>query len=138
MNYDCKVKKESEWLVMVYLAGDNNLSAFSIAFLQELEAVKHNKKVRVVAAFDSTTPWPKGARYVEINRHNAQTQAPGKMKWPLHDDLVQPGHIVFSPDFREKIKPPQKPKEPIAREALARFLNWVKKCYTAQNYMLIL
>lgn len=137
MNYDCR-KKESEWLIMVYLAGDNNLSAFSIAFLQELEAVKHNKKVRVVAAFDSPTPWPKGARYVEINRKAYQPHPCGDMDWPLHNDLVQPGHIVVSPDFCEKIKKPVLPREPIAKEGLARFFNWVKECYTADHYMLIL
>jgi len=138
MNYDCKTKKESEWLVMVYLAGDNNLSAFSIGFLQELEAVKHNKNVRVVAAFDSTAPWPKGARYVEINRGDFQPHPCGKMDWPLHNDLVYPGHAVVSPDFCEKTKQPTLPDEPIAKEALARFFTWVNHCYTAKHYMLIL
>ena len=31
-------QKSSEWLVMVYAAGDNNLSANSIALMQDLEA----------------------------------------------------------------------------------------------------
>ena len=138
MNYDCQTKKDSEWLVMVYLAGDNNLSAFSLGFLQELERVQHNKEVRVVAAFDSTAPWPKGARYVEINRGQVHPHPCGKVDWPLHNDLTYPGHAVVSPDLCEKIKQPPLPTEPIAKEALARFLDWVTHCYTAKHYMLIL
>ena len=143
-------KKHSEWLVMVYLAGDNNLSAHSIAFLQELENANFGtptnngkKHARVVAAFDSPTPWPKGARYLEIKSH--QTLAnPHRMKWPLHNDLIEPGHIVVSPDFCDSDgglshrKPPRYPDEPVAEEALARFLNWVKENYEAKKYMLLL
>ncbi len=79
----CLDKKYSEWLVMVYLAGDNNLSAYSIAFLQELEAAlcnvplnECNRRARVVAAFDSPTPLPKGARYLEINRDKDPANPP--------------------------------------------------------------
>ena len=67
-----KRRKKSKWLVMIYLAGDNNLSASSIALLQELEAARHNRHVRVLAGFDSATPIPKGARYVEIKRHREE------------------------------------------------------------------
>src|SRR4051794_18426710 len=56
-------KKHSEWLLMVYAAGDNNLSANSIALMQDLEAANHREEVRVLAAFDSATPIPQGARY---------------------------------------------------------------------------
>jgi hypothetical protein len=58
-------QKSSEWLVMVYAAGDNNLSANSIALMQDLEAANHIEEVRVLAAFDSATPIPQGARYLE-------------------------------------------------------------------------
>ncbi len=143
-------KKESEWLIMVYLAGDNNLSAHSIAFLQELENAncttpvdECKKRARVVAAFDSPTPWPKGARYLEIKRHEDPTANPyhKKMKWPLHNNLVDKGHIVVSPDFCEEEggNSRRKPsKEPTAEEALYRFFLWVKDNYKAKKYMLIL
>ena len=138
MAYDCPEIKTSEWLVMVYLAGDNNLSAHSIACLQELEAANYNSDVRVVAAFDSTTPWPKGARYLEINRHrDASNPYQKKIGWPLHNDLVKPGHMVVSPDFCGTIPRPPKNSEPIAEESLARFFDWIKKCYTAKHYMLL-
>jgi hypothetical protein len=128
---------QSKWLVMVYLAGDNNLSANAIAILQELEAAKHDPNVRVIAGFDSPTPWPKGARYVEINRHTYSSPN-HKIDWPLHNDLVQPGHLVVTPDFCKTLPHPADPKEPIAEEGLARFLRWAKKYYKADKYMLIL
>ena len=77
--------QRSNWLIMVYLAGDNNLSPYSIAFLQQLEEANKelgreeaNKYARVVAAYDSPTPLPKGARYLEIKRH--------QKKDPLKED----------------------------------------------------
>jgi len=131
-------RKHSKWLVMVYLAGDNNLSAFSIAFMQQLEAAEYGHHVRVVAGFDSPTPWPKGARYLEIKRYRDPSNPYKGMKWPLHNDLIQPGHIVVSPDFCEcEPRRAKAPDEPIAEEALARFLDWVQRYYAADRYMLI-
>lgn len=147
-----KIKK-SDWLIMVYLAGDNNLSPHSIAFLQELENAACTtpvedckKRARVVAAFDSPTPWPKGARYLEIKRHEDPLENPyhKKMKWPLHNNLVDKGHIVVSPDFcnddggETDRRRPVYPEEPTAEEALYRFFLWVKENYEAKKYMLIL
>jgi hypothetical protein len=135
-DYKCK-KKYSEWLIMVYLAGDNNLSPQSIAYLQELEAATHNKNVRVIAGFDPSMPLPRGARYVEIKRHLDPSHPYKKMNWPLHNDLVSPGHVVVSPDFC-KTHPTRYPNEPVAKEAFARFLDWARTCYEAKKYMLIL
>ena len=90
-------QKHSEWLIMVYLAGDNNLSSQTIALLQELEAADHDSNVRVVAGFDSASPLPRGARYLEIKRHRYDSPYK-KLHWPLHNDLMYPGHIVVNPD----------------------------------------
>ena len=132
-------KKESKWLIMVYLAGDNNLSAQTIAFLQELEAAEHDSNVRVVAGFDSASPLPKGARYLEIKRHRYEGGRHKTFHWPLHNDLMYPGHVVTYPDFCETLKGGAKPPdEPVAEESLARFFDWVRKHYVADRYMLIL
>jgi Clostripain family len=138
VDYKCPKNKHTKWLIMVYMAGDNNLSPQSIAYLQELEDAVRNRNVRVVAGFDPSMPVPRGARYVEIKRH----LEPGhpyyqkKMDWPLHNDLLSPGHVVVSPDFCKTH--PTTLFEPVAKEAFARFLDWVKKCYEADHYMLIL
>ena len=140
-NFNSPKRKRSEWLIMVYLAGDNNLSASSIGFLQELEAAKHDKDVRVVAGFDPSIPLPRGARYLEIKRHLDPENPPNpfqkRMDWPLHNDLMAPGHVVVSPDFCNR-QPTQHPQEPVADVALARFFDWVRKYYKARKYMLIL
>lgn len=131
-------KKHSEWLVMVYLAGDNNLSSNAIAFLQELEAANHNPAVRVLAGFDSATPLPKGARYVEIKREIEPSNPLTRMDWDLHNDMLSPGHIVVTPDFCGTLSVPPKPTEPVAKEALARFLRFARRNYSANRYMLVL
>jgi len=133
-------KKHSEWLIMIYLAGDNTLSANSIALLQDLEAANRNENVRVLAAFDSATPIPKGARYIEINRRFESVNGfSNVINWPLHNDLVTPGHIVVSPDFCAPVGRAAAPtSEPTAEEALARFLDFARTHYVADRYMLIL
>jgi Clostripain family len=138
MSRNVQEKKHSKWLVMTYLAGDNNLSPYCIAFLQDLEAAEYPDDLRVVAAFDSPTPWSKGARYLEVKRGQDPTRPHKQMKWALHNDLVRPDHFVVSPDFCEQVAPTKDPDEDIAEEALARFLDWVQKYYSADKYILIL
>ena len=137
-DYKCPKDKYTEWLIMIYLAGDNNLSPQSIAYLQELEDATHNENVRVVAGFDPSMPLPRGARYVEIKRHLDPAHPYGNMDWPLHNDLLPPGHVVVMPDFCKTQQTPTSPSEPVAEEAFARFLDWISTCYEAKKYMLIL
>ena len=126
-----------DWTIMVYIAGDNNLSAHSIAILQELETARRREGVRVLACYDSNAPLPKGARYLEI-QHRRQTK-PYPMNWGLHNDLVDPGHTAVSPDFCNPDPTSVKPiDEPDAREGLSRFLRWALKHHPAKRYMLIL
>ena len=134
-----KRKKKSEWLVMIYLAGDNNLSASSIALLQDLEAAIPHRHVRVLAAFDSNTPIPTGSRYVEIKR---ERDNPGpfsrRIQWPIHNDLVTPGHIVVTPDFCAPLGAAHFPTQETIATALGRFLEFARANYKAKRYMLIL
>lgn len=133
--------KRLKWTIMIYLAGDNNLSANSIAIMKELEDANHRRDVRVLACFDSNTPRPKGARYLEIN-HRRFTNHTG-MNWGLHNDLVSPeargDHTVIAPDFCNcnpaSTKPPA---EPIAKEGLSRFIKFALENHPADRYMLIL
>ena len=125
-----------DWTVMVYLAGDNNLSANSIAILQDLEAINHDDNIRVLAGYDPNTPLSKGARYLEIHRHYHHGGA--RMKWPLHNDMVAPRPMVVSPDFcNENPATIQPVYEPTAREGLSRFLDWALK-YPSKRRILIL
>lgn len=131
-----------EWTVMIYLAGDNNLSAHSIDILRELEAAcPPSEQVRVLACFDANTPRPRGARYLEIN-HRWKSNSNPLGKWRLHNDLVPfkeiEGHPVATQDF---CKPSQTVPQPTltgAKEGLSRFLKFALKNHRAKRYMLIL
>jgi hypothetical protein len=117
------------WTVMVYLAGDNNLTSNCIAVLQQLEAVKYKKNVRVFACFDSNTPWPKGSRYLAINgkwRKNNKD-----LDWEIYNDLIitkDRDHEIKAPDFcyDEDVKGSPMQRTDVA-EGLKRFLGWAMK-----------
>lgn len=129
-----------KWTIMIYLAGDNNLTSNCIAVLQELEASKPNKDVKVLACFDSNTPRPKGSRYLEINTERSVDTG---LDWEIHNALVPPddrGHSIIPPNFCED---PGKSKRglrsgPVAAEGLSRFIKWSLDNYEAERYMLIL
>lgn len=130
-----------KWTVMIYLAGDNNLSANSLAIMQELESVNIPQSVRVLACFDSNTPRPRGARYLEIQYHRHKVHT--GFDWGLHNDLVPPeerrDHAAVSPDFcNPNPASVQLPAEPAAREGLSRFLSWALRNHPAERYMLVL
>jgi len=143
-NHKQQQPNHSEWLVMIYLAGDNNLSVNSLAILQELEEATYSRDVRVLACFDSNTPRPRGARYFEINRRRQHPDP--DMDWALHDDLVPfdklPDHPVKAPDFCKTFLPhepaPKPPTGPVAKEGLSRFIEFALSGYQAQRHMLIL
>ena len=67
--HHCSPDMPLKWTIMVYIAGDNNLSAHSIALMQELESAACHSGVRVLACYDSSAYYQKGARYLEINHH---------------------------------------------------------------------
>ncbi len=48
-----------KWTIMIYLAGDNSLTANCISVMQDLEAAKQSKDVEILACFDSNTPQAK-------------------------------------------------------------------------------
>ena len=134
-------RPKPKWTVMIYLAGDNNLSANSLAIMQELESVNIPPSVRVLACFDSNTPRPRGARYLEIQHHRHKVRT--GFDWGLHNDLVPPeergDHAVVAPDFcNPDPSSVHLPAEPVAREGLSRFISWALRNHAAERYMLIL
>src|ERR1051325_411144 len=92
--------KKKKWTIMVYLGGDNNLTPYCISVLQQLETVKDNEDISVLACFDSNTPWPKGSRYLAVNgkRHPNDDH----LDWEIYNDLIitqKRGHNIIAPDF---------------------------------------
>lgn len=59
-------KKTASWTVMVYLAGDNNLTSECMFALTEMKKAALGKEVNVIAQFDPSDPYLPTHRY-EIN-----------------------------------------------------------------------
>jgi len=133
--------QKKEWTVMIYLAGDNNLTANCISVLQQLEAARDNPSVCVLACFDSNTPWPKGSRYLRINCGDPTKTG---LKWEIHNDLIPPekrNHRFTPPSFCEEDSPfnGERMRRPEVAEGLRRFVNWaMKENPRSERYMLIL
>ena len=60
-------KKKAEWTVMVYLAGDNNLSPECLFALTEMKEADPGEEIHVVAQFDPRDEHLPTQRY-KINR----------------------------------------------------------------------
>ena len=135
-----KRTRRPKWTVMVYLAGDNNLTSDCITVLQQLEAVTYRKNIRVLACFDSNTPWPKGSRYLAINRKWRKNNK--DLDWKMYNDLIVPkdrDHDIEAPDFckPEQPKGGRMEKTGVA-EGLKRFLCWAMNQGRSDHYMLVL
>lgn len=137
-------EKNKKWTIMVYLAGDNNLTANCVSVMQQLAAVKYKEDVCVLACFDSNTPVPKGTRYLAINCEHQPRD--NKFQWKMQNILVPPddrGHGIETPDFCGPEVDKSARKERVERtgvaEGLKRFLRWaVEKHPESDRYMLIL
>src|SRR5215203_4587077 len=62
-------RKKAAWTVMVYLAGDNNLTTECMFALTEMRKATLGKDLNVIAQFDPNDPFLPTHRY-EINRAN--------------------------------------------------------------------
>lgn len=60
-------KKTAQWTVMVYLAGDNNLTSECMFALTEMKKAALGEEINVIAQFDPSDPYLPTHRY-EINR----------------------------------------------------------------------
>jgi hypothetical protein len=141
-----KNRTKPKWTVMVYLAGDNNLTSNCITVLQQLEAVKYTDNIRVLACFDSNTPWPKGSRYLAIN--GKRNKVNNGLDWEIHNDLILPrdrDHDItvqpaFCGDEYDYSRKGSHMKRTGVGEGLRRFVNWAmtKQYPKSDHYMLVL
>jgi Clostripain family len=72
-------KKKAAWTVMVYLAGDNNLTTECMFALTEMKKAAPGKQINVIAQFDPSDPYLPTHRYV-INRNGRNST--------LFDDII--------------------------------------------------
>lgn len=134
-------EKDPKWVIMAYLAGDNDLPTFCISILQQLEAVKYPDDVCVLACFDSSVPWSKGSRYFRINCKHRKVNH--EFDWEIHNDLVVPGNrrkAVENAEFGNiNGEDNHYFSRPVVSEGLDRFVDWATRQHPdSERYMLIL
>ena len=83
-------KRKAVWTVMVYLAGDNNLTSECLFALTEMKKALPGKHINVVAQFDPRDEYLPTHRY-EINRKGANSS--------LFDDIIDEAH--YNPATKE-------------------------------------
>jgi len=83
-------KKKAAWTVMVYLAGDNNLSSECLFALTEMKKAAPGKQIQVIAQFDPQDNYLPTHRY-EINRKGPNST--------LFEDIIDEAH--YNPETCE-------------------------------------
>src|ERR1044072_7060829 len=79
-------RRNAAWTVMVYLAGDNNLTTECLFALTEMKHAAFGKHLNVVAQFDPCDPHLPTHRY-HIRRHD-------KKKSFRHDIIDRAGYVT--------------------------------------------
>ncbi|HEY5446133.1 MAG TPA: clostripain-related cysteine peptidase, partial [Pyrinomonadaceae bacterium] len=83
-------KKKAVWTVMIYLAGDNNLTSECFFALTEMKKALPGEHINVIAQFDPQDERVPTQRY-EINRNGPDSS--------LFEDIIDEAH--FDPSIRE-------------------------------------
>ena len=145
-------KPDYLWTVMVYLAGDNNLTEESVFSLTEMKRVPTDGRIAVIAQFDPMASRIPTHRYV-IKGAVAQKASSGRAKSsPVTSTIGSDAIALEDPTikFPEPPEPPghtaraQRP-EPEDGETdsgdpatLFNFISWTQEHYRAERYMVVL
>ena len=142
-------KPDYLWTVMVYLAGDNNLTEESVFSLTEMKRVPTDGRIAVIAQFDPMASRIPTHRYV-IKGAPAQKASSGRAKSspvtstigtdaiPLEDPTIKfPG--LSGPKARAQRTEPEDGETDSGDPAtLFNFISWTQEHYRAERYMVIL
>src|SRR6266480_5588188 len=92
-------KPLAEWTVMVYMSGDNSLSAECVWALTEMKNAASSDAINVIAQFDPSDGLARTRRY-EINKDGLRGYKPSDNgRKPLDEDLAD--FANFNPRTRE-------------------------------------
>ena len=121
-----------KWTVMVYLAGDNNLTEDMVNSLnglrQAMQKPGSGNQINVVAVYDSGYPT------VDITHYD--------FKYSATPSNLQSNSVVVPPPS-SRLKPPPGPKPPRIRNPndiayIIDFVKWAAKNYPADRYAMIM
>jgi Clostripain family len=139
----------AEWTVMVYMAGDNNLSRDCVNSIKAMKSIKTGDKIHVIAQFDPGDPRVSTRRMVLnlASKKGSAVRALLKKKnqiGSLDDDrvFVEPGKMKFGRRPRRRMAVPHQPgvfeTDTADPTTLFDFISWSKENFKAKRYMLIL
>ena len=146
-------KPDYLWTVMVYLAGDNNLTEESVFSLTEMKRVPTDGRIAVIAQFDPMASRIPTHRYV-IKGAPAQKASSGRAKSspvtstigndaiPLEDPTIKfPKLFPDPPGHRARAQRPE-PEDGETDSGdpatLFNFISWTQEHYRAERYMVVL
>ncbi len=141
-----KNETDYSWTVMVYLAGDNNLTEESVFSLTEMRKVKTDDRIAVIAQLDPKSSNIPSHRYVINRRQPGRAQATGA---PPDRMVAADAVAIEKPTVRFR-----RPAQGKARYAhattsggetdtgdpatLFNFISWSREHFPADHYMVIL
>lgn len=137
---------EYHWTIMVYLAGDNNLTDECVYSLKEMKRLDTEKRIKVTAQFDPRGRKTPVHRYI-INKEKKSGAATGAQASPgkISDDVtpVVEGKVKYpyrSASSEEStsgtdVQPEANTGDP---KTLFDFISWSVENFRAENYMVVL
>lgn len=135
---DKHVKLCKEWTIMVFCAGDNELSPMIVSQLKDLKDAGYHDQVNVLVYFDANE---RGVptRLYSINQHGRNGNS---HLHPTHVPNLASDNVKIDPDDGPAAKALsealQNPAEKEAVEALKIFLAYCREQYGAKHYALVL
>lgn len=137
--------QKNKWTVMIYLAGDNNLTDECVHALTQMKEVEglDQEKICVLAQFD-----PKGGRLkthrYKISPRSKQTALSGDFKvWVENIKKFDHAKYIDFEEIRRQRRGDPKPKKQQETNTgspvtLFDFVTWCIEKYPAESYMLVL
>ena len=70
-----RAESEADWLFMVYIAADNNLDAFGVSDVEEMEQVGSSDDVKITVLLDRSEGWRKARRALILRKPDSGIQS---------------------------------------------------------------
>jgi cysteine peptidase C11 family protein len=134
----------AEWTIMIYMAGDNNLSDDCVNALKAVQSVKTGDLIHVIAQFDPADTRVSSHRVVMNLRDKKDPKgttllgpnSPSKLSKDFVE--IEEGPIKFGGRARQERQAAQGETDTADPKTLFDFISWCTHNYKANRYMLVL
>jgi hypothetical protein len=144
-----KSKPDYLWTVMVYLAGDNNLTEESVFSITEMQKVPTDGRIAVIAQFDPKASHIPTHRYVIKGASPHKTSSGRAKSSPVTPTIGTDAIALEDPTIKFPNRPghkasAQRPKPEDGETdsgdpaTLFDFISWTQEHYPAERYMVVL